>query len=227
MLTAEFLVAGERLVMSPYRTLFWPRCRWLMLSDAQLGRTSRSPKAGHSAADEPDDVLLDRLSWSIREHGAERVIILGEPFRNMRHSSWDLFQLWLDRQACEVHLVLGEHDAQAEDRYLGTGVTVHADMLLEGPFALMPGPGTVAGHHVIGGQLDPGISVEALNGQDLLLPCFWSGLERTDLPAYGNTQGLQLVEPHALDRCFAVTARSVIDVSGLQGARRTHRGRTP
>ena len=46
------------------------------------------------------------------------------------------------------------------------------------------------------------------------------------LPAFGTNEGLLMVEPHALDRCFAVTERSVIDMTGLLGVARTHRGRT-
>jgi len=225
MLTAEVELAGERLVLSPYRALFWPRMRWLLLSDAHLGKAAHFRKAGLPLPDVHDDLLLDRLGWLIQEYGADRVVVLGDLFHSAYNSSWDLFQLWLERVPCEVHLVLGNHDVLADRRYLEAGLKLHDEVLLEGPFALTHEPRTIPGHYTLAGHLHPGLHLEGLGRQHLRLPCFWFGAERAVLPAFGTATGLHVVEPAVHDRCFAVTERSVIDVSGMAGARRARRGR--
>ena len=78
MLTAEIDVVGERLLMSPYKALYWPRKRWLLVSDAHLGKAAHFQKAGLPLPDVHDDVLLDRLSWLMNEFGAERLVVLGD-----------------------------------------------------------------------------------------------------------------------------------------------------
>jgi uncharacterized protein len=225
MLTADLELQGEHLLLSPYRAIYWPRKRWLLVSDAHLGKADHFRKAGLPLPDVHDDVLLDRLSWLVREYGAERLVVLGDLFHSPHTSSWDQFTLWMKRQRCEVHLVLGTHDVLADRRYLNAGLKLHDEVLLEGPFAFAHEPRAVKDHYVISGHLHPGVHLEGLGRQRLTLPCFWFGNDHAVLPAFGTATGLLVVEPAPLDRCYAVTERSVLDVSGLQDERRTQRGR--
>ncbi|MBL8001299.1 MAG: ligase-associated DNA damage response endonuclease PdeM [Flavobacteriales bacterium] len=225
MLTAEVELAGERLVLSPYRALFWPRMRWLLLSDAHLGKAAHFRKAGLPLPDVHDDLLLDRLGWLIQEYGADRVVVLGDLFHSAYNSSWDLFTLWMERVPCEMHLVLGNHDVLADRRYLDAGLKLHDEVLLEGPFALTHEPRSVKDRYVLSGHLHPGIHLTGQGRQHLRLPCFWFGQDRAVLPAFGTATGLHAIAPAPGDRCFAVTERSVLDVSGVEGGQRAHRGR--
>ncbi|MCC7501334.1 MAG: ligase-associated DNA damage response endonuclease PdeM [Flavobacteriales bacterium] len=224
MLTAEVDVVGEKLLMSPYKALYWPRKRWLMVSDAHLGKAAHFRKAGLPLPDVHDDVLLDRLSWLMNEYGAERLVVLGDLFHNAYNSSWDLFTLWMLRQRFEVHLVLGNHDVLADRRYLDAGLKLHDEVLLEGPFALAHEPRSVKDHYTLSGHVHPGGVLSGLGKQHLRLPCFWFAPEQAVLPAFGTATGLFVIEPASTDRCFAVTERSVVDVSGIHGEQRTQRG---
>lgn len=225
MLTADLELQGEHLVLSPYRAMFWHRKRWLLLSDAHLGKAAHFRKAGLPLPDVHDEVLLDRLSWLVNEYGAERIVVLGDLFHSVYNNSWHLFKAWMDQQRCQVHLVLGNHDVMADRRYLDAGLHLHDQVLIEGPFALTHEPRTVKDHYVLSGHLHPAVKLEGLGRQRLQLPCFWFSGQQAVMPAFGTATGTHAVTPSALDRCFAVTERSVLDVSGMQGERRTRQGR--
>jgi len=225
MLTADLVLQGEHLVLNPYRAIYWPRKRWLLMSDAHLGKAAHFRKAGLPLPDVHDAVLLDRLSWLVNEYGAERLVVLGDLFHSAYNGSWPLFARWMEETRCEVHLVLGNHDVLADRRYLDAGLHLHDEVLLEGPFALTHEPRSVKDHYVISGHLHPGVQLEGLGRQRLKMPCFWFAGEQAVMPAFGTATGLLMVAPDALDRCYAVTERSVLDVSGQGVKRRTQRDR--
>lgn len=225
MLTADLELQGEHLVLSPYRAIFWPRKRWLLLSDAHLGKAAHFRKAGLPLPDVHDEAVLERLTWLVDEYSAERTVVLGDLFHSAYNNSWDLFRKWMDEQHCEVHLVLGNHDVMADRRYLDAGLHLHDEVLLEGPFALTHEPRTVEDHYVLSGHIHPAVKLEGLGRQRLQLPCFWFADQQAVLPAFGTATGTHAIQPGAMDRCFAVTERSVLDVSGMLSERSAQRGR--
>ena len=73
---------------------------------------------------------------------------------------------------------------------------------------------------MIAGHVHPGVKLEALVHGSMRLSCFLFGEKQALLPAFGISTGLFIMKPAATDRIFAVTDRSVLDVSsGLERAR--------
>lgn len=225
MLTAEIDVAGERLLLHPHRALYWPRLRWLVVSDLHLGKAAHFRKAGVALPEGHDEATLSRLDGLLYEFTPERLLILGDLFHSSHNHNWDLFTRWAAYKGSHLHLVKGNHDILADRRYAEAGLQVCHDTLEEGPFVFSHDPAERPGCYVIGGHIHPGVLLSGQGRQHLRLQCFAFGVNIGLLPAFGTNTGTFLIQPDATHRVYATTHRAVLDVSavfaGHQPTRRT------
>lgn len=213
MLPAGIDVAGERLILHPYRAIYWERMNWLIVSDLHLGKAAHFRKAGVALPEGHDTATLQRLDSLLHFFAPERLLILGDLFHSSHNRSWELFENWASCQQARLHLVQGNHDILADRRYADAGLQVCHDTLEEGPFVFSHEPTERAGCYVIGGHIHPGVVLNGQGRQRLRLPCFAFGPRVGLLPAFGTNTGTFLIQPDAPHRVFAVTAGSVLDVS--------------
>lgn len=225
MLSAEILVASERLLLHPFRALFWPRLRWLVVSDLHLGKAAHFRKAGSALPEGHDEATLERLDLLLQTFSPERLLILGDLFHSSHNNSWDLFESWASCQHTQLHLVLGNHDILADRRYAEAGLQVCHDTLEEGPFVFTHDPVERPGCYVIGGHIHPGVVLSGQGRQHLRLPCFAFGQNVGLLPAFGSNTGTFTIQPDATHRIYATTDRSVLDVSAVFAGRQTSRSK--
>ncbi|MBO9660718.1 MAG: metallophosphoesterase, partial [Chitinophagaceae bacterium] len=124
------IIAGEHLVMSGERALFWENQQTLIIADLHVGKTGHFRKEGIGvpAAVYKDD--LHRLLSQILFFKAERLIIVGDLSHSIANRELDLFRKWrLDFSSLEVHLTKGNHDILDNKWYEEADIMVHNDPL--------------------------------------------------------------------------------------------------
>lgn len=220
MLPATLEIAGEQLLLHPYRALYWARMRWLIVADLHLGKAAHFRKAGIPLPEGSDQVTLQRLDRLISEFQPERLILLGDLFHSAHNHQWDVFAAWCKAETVPIHLVMGNHDILADRRYQDACMNVHTDTIEEGPFVFTHEPADRPGTYVIAGHVHPGVKLQGLVHGSMRLPCFLFGKKQGLIPAFGISTGLFIIRPALSDRVFAVTDRSVLDVTtGMERAR--------
>lgn len=215
MLTLPLDLAGETLVLHPHRVLYWPRLRWLVVSDLHLGKAAHFRKAGSALPEGSDESTLRRLDRCVAHFRPERLLILGDLFHSSHNNSWERFHAWCKAQSIALHLVPGNHDILADARYTEAGIQLCADTLEEGPFVFSHEAVERPGVYSIGGHIHPGVVLSGKGRQRLRLPCFCFGDRQAVLPAFGTATGLHVIRPERSDRVFACTENSVLDLNGI------------
>jgi DNA ligase-associated metallophosphoesterase len=211
-MTADVEVAGERLVLRPDRSLFWPRAGTLVIADPHFGKADAFRAAGvpvPGGAAEP----LGRLAGALAETGADRLVVLGD-FWHARAGltpavAAELGAWRAARPGLRVALVRGNHDRAGPPP---DGWGGWADHLADPPFVFTHAPGPVAGGYVLAGHLHPGVVLAGRGRDRLRLPCFWVGRRVGVVPAFARFTGAAPVPARPGDRVFAVTDTAVIEV---------------
>ncbi len=208
-MTADVDVCGERLVLRPDRSLFWPRARALLIADPHFGKAAAFRAAGVPVPGDPAGPL-GRLAAALADTAADRLVVLGD-FWHSRDGRTDgtaaALAAWrAARPGLRVDLVRGNHD-RAGPPPAGWGGW-HAD-LAEPPFRLAHHPDPSAAGYVLAGHLHPGV---VLGRERLRLPCFWFGPRVGVLPAFGGFTGAAAVPARPGDRLFAVAGDEVVRI---------------
>ena len=76
-MTGELDVYGERLVLRPDRSLYWPRANGLVIADPHFGKADTFRAFGlpvPGGTEEP----LSRLAAALADTGADRLVVLGD-----------------------------------------------------------------------------------------------------------------------------------------------------
>ena len=209
-MTAQLELCGERLVLRPDRSLFWPRVRTLVVADPHFGkadafRAAGVPLPGGSAA------ALARLGGALGDTAAERLVVLGD-FWHARDGltervAGELAEWRAGRPDLRIDLVRGNHDRA------GPPPDGWGDWLVgvaEPPFVFAHYPDPSDAGYTLAGHLHPGV---VLGRERLRLPCFWFGPRVGVLPAFGDFTGAARVPARRGDRLFAVAGDEVVDVS--------------
>lgn len=76
--------AGEELLLTEGRALYWPRERALLVADLHLEKASFFAQHGQPLPPYDSRETLERVALAIRETGARRVITLGDNFHDSR-----------------------------------------------------------------------------------------------------------------------------------------------
>lgn len=76
--------AGEELVLTESRAVYWPRERALLVADLHLEKASFFAQHGQPIPPYDSRETLERVALAIRETGARRVITLGDNFHDSR-----------------------------------------------------------------------------------------------------------------------------------------------
>ena len=207
---------GALFTMHPLGGLYWREKNWLLISDLHLGKAAHFRKAGIPLPEGDDRETLDRLTRLVDHFAPARLYILGDLFHSGLNRSWDGFETWCRSRNEELHLVLGNHDRLSDRRYQDAGLIVHHEEVMEDGVRLCHDPACPTGTgYRIGGHLHPGVVLTGAGQQRITLPCFVVGAMSTVLPAFGHRQGLFRVRPTPLQRIFACTPTSVLDVTGV------------
>ena len=208
-MTADVEVCGERLVLRPDRSLFWPRARALVIADPHFGKADAFRAAGVPVPGGPGRALA-RLAAALADTAAGRLIVLGDLWHS-RDGRTDRVAAGLAgwRAALpglRVELVRGNHDRAGTPP---DGWGEWSGVVVEPPFVFAHFPEPSAAGYVLAGHLHSGV---VLGRVRLRLPCFWFGPRVGVVPAFGDFTGAATVPARRGDRVFAVAGDEVIDI---------------
>ena len=188
--TFEFELAGERLIASADRTLWWPRQNTLMIADLHAGKAEHMRLYGLPIPPGNLETDLARLHQAAITNKAERVMILGDLFHSELNDEWEVWSAWCISRSYVVELVRGNHDRFLSDQqFESSGLIVHPEPFMFDPFALRHHPEASPNGAIISGHIHPVISTSGPGRDTLRMPCFWLYGQQLVLPAFGSFTG--------------------------------------
>lgn len=209
-MTAEVEIAGERLLLRPDRSLFWPRVRALVIADPHFGKAEAFRAAGVPVPGDSAEPLA-RLAAALDDTAAERLFVLGDFWHAREGRTARVVEgltAWRsERPSLLVRLVRGNHDRAGPPP---DGWDDWSNDLRIEPFVFAHFPEPADSGYVLAGHLHPGV---VLGRERLRLPCFWFRARVGVLPAFGAFTGAATVPIRRGDRAFAVAGDAVVDVS--------------
>jgi DNA ligase-associated metallophosphoesterase len=195
---APLHLAGERLMLCPSGTVWWPARRTLVVADLHLEKGSHFAARGRMVPPYDTRETLDRLNQAIRRHSAARVIVLGdglhdpEAYARMAESDRALLARVLGK--VETIWVAGNHDPAPQEGLPGA----FANELSEGGlhFRHIGGvPPLPRFEAELSGHFHPKATLATRAG-GVTRPCFLATAQRLLLPSFGAyTGGLDVLDP--------------------------------
>jgi len=206
-------VAGEDLILHPYRALFWPARKAIMVADLHLGKIDHFRGAGvyvpqHAAMDN-----YERLSTLVLEFEPERIIILGDLFHSRLNKDWQHFSDFRNTfSQVHIDLVLGNHDILDPALYRKNNMQLHPDSMQLGPFSFSHYREEILDTYNLSGHVHPGVRLRGAPGHSLRLPCFYFAEDFGRLPAFGAFTGTSLVQPRQGDQVIVISDHELVNV---------------
>ncbi len=218
----DYRLREQTLTLLPERAIFWQEKRYLLLSDAHLGKAGHFRKHGAPVSGAIHDKDLAVLTHLVTRWQPEALVILGDLFHSDLNNEWLAFEQWLQQHAAlSVVLIKGNHDVLPEVVYQHPNLTVYPKAWNVAPFllthepltALVPqrgglrflaDPHSESQPYNLAGHVHPGVRVRAGMSERVKLPCFYFTQQLGILPAFGQFTGCATVQPHANDHVFAI-----------------------
>ncbi|MGB3851893.1 MAG: ligase-associated DNA damage response endonuclease PdeM [Tunicatimonas sp.] len=217
----DYQLRGQTLRLLPERAIFWQEKRYLLLSDAHLGKAGHFRKHGAPIPATVHGKDLAVLTDLVTRWQPETLVVLGDLFHSDLNNEWLDFEAWLHQHhALSVVLVKGNHDILPEAVYQHPNLTVHPEAWAVDPFLLTHEPvveavqrrggltffksATAPRLYNLAGHVHPGVRVSAGMGERVKLPCFYFTPQLGILPAFGQFTGCATVHPQSEDQVFAV-----------------------
>ena len=216
-MTTRMTIAGEELVLSPSRAIFWPRREILLVADPHFGKAASFRALGVRAPSGTTAHSLDRIDRLIVEHRPTRIVFLGD-FLHAREgrtlAAFAALAAWrATHDGMDVQLIRGNHDRRAGDPPPEVRIDCVDGPVIDGPFALTHHPVAVAGRFVLAGHIHPCVTLTGAGRQRERLPCFWFAAEVGVLPAFGEFTGCAPIDARPGDSVWAVTEDRVIRIA--------------
>lgn len=211
----EATVAGETLLLHPFKAAYWPAEGALLLADLHLGKAAHFRREGLPVPAHVSHVNWDRLISLLLDLQPRRVVFLGDLFHSDYNQEWEEFcQLMAQFSSVRFELVLGNHDILPEGHYRQANLEVYTDGLELPPFLLTHHPleEVPASFYNLAGHIHPCVYLRGNGRQRARLACFYFGKDQGILPAFGAFTGMGKVWPKAGDQVFVIAGDEVLDV---------------
>ena len=213
----EVTLAGEILVATAERALWWPAQSALLLADLHAGKAGHFRRYGLAV---PGDMLaadLARLDQLVQRYEVRQVIILGDLFHSEINAEWAALAAWRGaHEDIRFILVRGNHDRFMSDaEFTAGGFEVASEALSMGPFILTHAPleandDRLEHAYNLAGHLHPAVWLRGRAHLAMRRPCYWFGDRVGVLPAFGRFTGALTIHPAADDTTIAVGDKTVI-----------------
>lgn len=209
----ELPFAGERLLLTPERGVWWPDRRTVFVADLHLGKAATFRMA---AIPIPDATHADlaRLDSLLERTGAAELVILGDLIHARRgrcETTFEAVTRWRSRRPdLSIRLVRGNHDLRAGQPPAAWSFEILPDDAELGPFALRHYPDPI-GRPALAGHLHPKIRLEH-GGDRLDLPCYLLRRDVLVLPAFTHFSDSTRIRRDPADQVFAIGGDEVFRV---------------
>jgi DNA ligase-associated metallophosphoesterase len=214
--SVEISAAGERIILMPQRTAYWPARSTLLLADLHLGKGETLAAHGVPV---PRGILahdLARLSDAVTATRPSRILVLGD----LLHAAVGLVPAMIEQVAewrssidAEFCLVPGNHDRRAALIADAWACTVHETVLWEPPFRFVhDAAATRLSGFTWSGHVHPRVTLRG-GGDAVSLPCFLVGEHGAILPAFSRFTAGAPVSPGPGQRAWAIADGQVLDLT--------------
>jgi DNA ligase-associated metallophosphoesterase len=207
-------IRGELLQLHGLKALFWPEQSMLLIADVHLGKAKHFRKNGIAVPEDILSVNLERIDQLILDFNPSRIIFMGDLFHSVYNEVWENLEDYIQHHSSiSFELILGNHDILDPKIYENSGLLIHQECLVVGPFLLSHNAiEETGGLYNIYGHIHPCIYLSGLGGQSLRLPCFFFGDEYSILPAFGGFTGMHRISVSLKDQIFAIAEQKVMAV---------------
>lgn len=209
-------IAGEELILHPFKAIYWPAEKVLFIADLHLGKATHFRKSGIAVPAAVEDNNLEKLTALFLDFKPKRVLFLGDLFHSDYNSNWEEFGgLITQFHPISFELVPGNHDIMNQSEYEKFGIVIQPLDYRLGPFMLRhhPTEDFAKGCYHLCGHVHPGVRLRGYGRQSLRLPCFFFGTNQGILPAFGEFTGYMTLKPAKADQIFVVVEGQVMAVS--------------
>ena len=187
-------LAGEEIILSPEKALYWPAEKALVVADMHLGKTALFRQFGVPI---PAALLthdLARLTSLISLYQPRKLIVVGDMFHQDFNSDLQVFTEWRNTfETLQIILVQGNHDKLPMLQYRYMGIDLYRPNLNISPFHFVHKPGNESAQKfTISGHLHPGVKLTGVARQAIKLPCFRVSATSIVLPAFSAFTGLDV-----------------------------------
>ncbi|MBY0336363.1 MAG: ligase-associated DNA damage response endonuclease PdeM [Acetobacteraceae bacterium] len=195
---APLHLAGERLMLCPSGTVWWPGRRTLIVADLHLEKGSHFAARGRMVPPYDTRETLERLHQAIRRHSAARVLVLGDGLHDgaafARMAEADRAQLGRVLGRVETIWIAGNHDPAPQAGLPGTFVPELVEDGLH--FRHIGGTAALPRFQAeLSGHFHPKATLPTRAG-GVTRPCFLATAQRLLLPSFGAyTGGLDVLDP--------------------------------
>lgn len=214
----EILWAGETLTLLPERALRWAREETLFIADPHFGKAATFRFAGIAVPEASHDEDLERLEKIVRQHGAKRLVVLGDFFHaktGRSEATLAALKKWRERHnELEIILVIGNHD-----RHAGCPPDEWEIKCVKEPWSLPP---FSCFHHppkqscvgfALAGHIHPSFELYERSGLSARSICFYFQERLAILPAFGNFTGTHTIQPKRGEKIFLIADGQIIDAT--------------
>lgn len=212
----RFKFHRQTLWLSASRCIFWEEESVLIVSDLHFGKSGHFRKSGIGI---PQNIFkndLQRLFSQIEFFKPKIILITGDMFHSAANKELDLFLKWRnDLSYVKFYLVRGNHDILKKGFYKEADIQVFTNKLSFGNFCFTHDVASACDDEKLftfSGHIHPGIKMNGLAAQSLMLPCFYFGKKYAVLPAFSQFTGLSKMKPLASDHVFAIVENEIIKI---------------
>ncbi|WP_340153561.1 ligase-associated DNA damage response endonuclease PdeM [uncultured Marivirga sp.] len=210
----EINIAGEKLLLSENKIIYWSKEYTAFIADFHLGKTTHFRKSGIAVPTAIIEAEIGRLDNIISKFRPKRIFFLGDLFHSDLNHEWTIFNDFLTLHSkIEFILIKGNHDILSETNYKLSALKIEKEPYQLNPFLLSHHPINVDSfpHAELNfcGHIHPGISIKGKGKSYLSLPCFHFEDNRIILPAFGRFTGLAKIKPKKETQTFIVLNNSV------------------
>jgi len=210
----EIEIAGEKLLLSEDKLIFWSTQRTVFIADLHLGKTTHFRKSGIAVPVAVITAEIDRIKNIISKFRPKRIFFLGDLFHSDLNHEWNVFNEFLEQNPeVEFILIKGNHDILGDEIYTLSQLKIENEPYQLSPFILSHHPlkrKEIDDQHLnLCGHIHPGISIKGKGRSYLSLPCFYQEHNQIILPAFGRFTGLAKIKPKEGSKSFAVLNDSV------------------
>src|SRR5690606_24582077 len=197
--------AGENLILTNQRILYWPRENTLVLSDLHLGKAAHFRKHGIALPKQVAERDIERLSRLITHYSAEQVIITGDILHAGANKEVELFTLLTSRfPETAFILIKGNHDRLVDKKLNAIGLhAIYSSWNIGSIYFTHQDTHELADAATISGHLHPGVRVQLPTKRCLRCPCYVVTEKQIILPAFSLFTGLDTWSIPENATCYA------------------------
>lgn len=209
-------ILNEKFWLSPHRAIFWESEKVLILSDLHFGKTGHFRKNGIPIPQKIYQRDIQKLTELLQYFQPKKVIAVGDLFHSTTNLELEHFLKWrADFPAVDFVLVKGNHDILNRSFYEKAAIEVKLNCWQYNTnFHFVHDMGDVKNpdkdHFYFSGHIHPGVRIDGIAKQKIMLPCFYQTKNYLVLPAFSEFTGLFNIQPRKNDYIFAIVENKIL-----------------